>query len=317
MEEYQEFKGATVDDAISEASIAFSVPSTDLVYEIVEGGSAGFLGIGKKQAVIKARLKGENEDELLKKAEESVNNEETKKPKFTMEVKEEQVKVDTYNNKTSINKKPEQKKVKKDKPKVEPKVETKVETKAVENKAPKTEAPKEFKKETKPVKEERVIVTPSNLDEVLSKTEEFLKDLFAAMKVDTKIDIKFNKEYNDLDVDLSGEEMGLLIGKRGATLDSIQYLTSLYTNKISDQYVRVKIDTENYRGRRKKTLEHLARNVARKVAKTRRPVYLEPMNPYERRIIHSALQNDRFVITRSEGEDPYRKVVIVPKDKRY
>jgi spoIIIJ-associated protein len=136
------------------------------------------------------------------------------------------------------------------------------------------------------------------------------------MKVDTKIEITFNKEYNDLDIDLSGEEMGLLIGKRGATLDSIQYLTSLYTNKISDQYVRVKIDTEGYRARRKKTLEHLARNVARKVAKTRRPVYLEPMNPYERRIIHSALQNDRYVVTRSEGEEPYRKVVIVLKDRR-
>jgi spoIIIJ-associated protein len=196
---------------------------------------------------------------------------------------------------------------------------TTVEEKPVVKEEKKYEAPAEVK--TEPVVEskpkvEREIITPSNLDEVISKTEVYLADIFKAMKVDTKIEITFNKEYNDLDIDLSGEEMGLLIGKRGATLDSIQYLTSLYTNKISDQYVRVKIDTEGYRARRKKTLEHLARNVARKVAKTRRPVYLEPMNPYERRIIHSALQNDRYVVTRSEGEEPYRKVVIVLKDRR-
>ena len=310
--EYQNFEGSSVDEAITEASMSFGVPSAELVYEVVDEGSSGFLGIGKKPAIIKARLRQEGEEELIKaaKAKEEQEAREEKKPKFIMEVKEEQVKVDTYNNKTSINKKPEVKKPKKeDKPKVEAK--PVVEQKKTENVQPKVETATESKP-----KVEREIITPSNLDEVISKTEEYLNDLFKAMKVDTKIDITFNKEYNDLDINLSGEEMGLLIGKRGATLDSIQYLTSLYTNKISDQYVRVKIDTEGYRARRKKTLEHLARNVARKVAKTRRPVYLEPMNPYERRIIHSALQNDRYVVTRSEGEEPYRKVVIVLKDRR-
>ncbi len=311
--EYQNFEGSSVDEAITEASMSFGVPSAELVYEVIEEGSSGFLGIGKKPAIIKARVKQEGEEELIKAAKEKEEQaaKEEKKPKFTMEVKEEQVNVDTYNNKTSINKKPEVKKPKKE---FKPKVETKP---VVEEK--KFEAPKEVKTEavteSKP-RVEREIITPSNLDEVISKTKEYLDDVFKAMKVDAKIEITFNKEYNDLDIDLSGEEMGLLIGKRGATLDSIQYLTSLYTNKISDQYVRVKIDTEGYRARRKKTLEHLARNVARKVAKTRRPVYLEPMNPYERRIIHSALQNDRYVVTRSEGEEPYRKVVIVLKDRR-
>jgi spoIIIJ-associated protein len=312
--EYQNFEGSSVDEAITEASMSFGVPSAELVYEVVDEGSSGFLGIGKKPAIIKARVKQEGEEELIKAAKEKEEKaaKEEKKPKFTMEVKEEQVNVDTYNNKTSVNKKPEVKKPKKEfKPKVEEKPVVKEEKKY--------EAPAEVK--TEPVVEskpkvEREIITPSNLDEVISKTEAYLADVFKAMKVDTKIEITFNKEYNDLDIDLSGEEMGLLIGKRGATLDSIQYLTSLYTNKISDQYVRVKIDTEGYRARRKKTLEHLARNVARKVAKTRRPVYLEPMNPYERRIIHSALQNDRYVVTRSEGEEPYRKVVIVLKDRR-
>ncbi len=307
--EYQNFEGSSVDEAITEASMSFGVPSAELVYEVVDEGSSGFLGIGKKPAIIKARVKQEGEEELIKAAKEN-EVKEAKKPKFTMEVKEEQVKVDTYNNKTSINKKPEVKKPKKE-------VKQQVSEKPVKEEK-RYEAPAQVKEtvEVSKPRVEREIITPSNLDEVISKTQEYLTDIFKAMNVDTKIEINFNKEYNDLDIDLSGEEMGLLIGKRGATLDSIQYLTSLYTNKISDQYVRVKIDTEGYRARRKKTLEHLARNVARKVAKTRRPVYLEPMNPYERRIIHSALQNDRYVVTRSEGEEPYRKVVIVLKDRR-
>ena len=133
------------------------------------------------------------------------------------------------------------------------------------------------------------------------------------MKIETEVAITFDKEKNDVNIELSGDEMGVLIGKRGNTLDSLQYLTSLYCNKLSNQYLRVKMDTENYRARRKQTLEHLAKNIAYKVKKTKRPVYLEPMNPYERRIIHSALQNDRFVTTKSEGEEPYRKVVVILK----
>ena len=107
--------------------------------------------------------------------------------------------------------------------------------------------------------------------------------------------------------------MGILIGKRGQTLDSLQYLTNRVANKMQDGYVRVKLDTENYRQRRKETLENLAKNIAYKVKRTKKPVSLEPMNPYERRIIHSALQNDRFVTTYSEGEEPYRNVVITLK----
>ncbi len=116
-----------------------------------------------------------------------------------------------------------------------------------------------------------------------------------------------------MDVNLTGDEMGLLIGKRGQTLDSLQYLVSLVVNKESEDYLRVKLDTENYRERRKETLETLAKNIAYKVKRTRRPVSLEPMNPYERRIIHSALQNDKYVFTKSEGEDPFRHVVIALK----
>ena len=148
------------------------------------------------------------------------------------------------------------------------------------------------------------------LMETVDRVEEFLADVFAAMQIDAKIEITENKEENTMNVDLSGEDMGVLIGKRGQTLDSLQYLTNRVANKMQDGYVRVKLDTEDYRRRRKETLENLAKNIASKVKRTRRTVALEPMNPYERRIIHSALQSDPAVSTHSEGEEPYRKVVV-------
>ena len=142
---------------------------------------------------------------------------------------------------------------------------------------------------------------------------DFLKDVFAAMNMTVVVDVKYNADDNEMNIDLSGDDMGVLIGKRGQTLDSLQYLVSLVVNKGNEDYIRVKVDTENYRERRKSTLENLAKNMAYKVKRTRRPLHLEPMNPDERRIIHSALQNDKFVTTHSEGEEPYRHVVITLK----
>lgn len=141
----------------------------------------------------------------------------------------------------------------------------------------------------------------------------FLNDVFTAMNMTVVVDVAYNEESREMDIDLSGDEMGVLIGKRGQTLDSLQYLVSLVVNKESEDYIRVKVDTENYRKRRKETLENLAKNIAYKVKRTKRPVSLEPMNPYERRIIHSALQNDRYVTTHSEGEEPFRHVVVTLK----
>lgn len=141
----------------------------------------------------------------------------------------------------------------------------------------------------------------------------FLKDVFAAMKLNVAVNIKYDDIDRAMDIDLCGDEMGVLIGKRGQTLDSLQYLVSLVVNKDSENYIRVKVDTENYRQRRKETLENLAKNISYKVKRTKRPVSLEPMNPYERRIIHSALQNDRYVSTHSEGDEPFRRVVVTLK----
>lgn len=150
---------------------------------------------------------------------------------------------------------------------------------------------------------------------VEDKAVGFLNEVFAAMKLNVVIEAVYNEEEKLLDINLNGDEMGILIGKRGQTLDSLQYLVSLVVNKETEEYIRVKVDTENYRKRRKETLENLAKNIAYKVKRSRRPVALEPMNPYERRIIHSALQNDKYVTTHSEGEEPYRHVVVTLKKR--
>ncbi len=158
------------------------------------------------------------------------------------------------------------------------------------------------------------IVVEKSLTE---KAQDFCDELFKAMKVETKTAIDYQEEEKVMNIDLSGPNMGILIGKRGQTLDALQYLISLFVNKESEEYIRVKLDTENYRERRKATLEKLAKKIAYSVKRNRKAIALEPMNPYERRVIHSALQNDRYVCTKSEGEEPYRKVVVMlKKDNR-
>lgn len=205
--DFLEFKGRTVDDAVTEASIKLGTSSDDLEFEVIDKGSTGFLLFNRKPAIIRARVK----------------------------------------------------------------------------------------------------------ETIVDIVRTFAVKLFDAMGVKTDIEIKYDEVNHNMDMNLVGEDMGVLIGKRGQTLDSLQYLISLYVNKESDTYIRFKLDTENYRERRKETLENLARNIAFKVKRTRKAVSLEPMNPYERRVIHSVLQNDKYVCTKSEGEEPYRKVVIMLK----
>ena len=205
--------------------------------------------------------------------------------------------------------------IKEDKPEEEKKEvvkDIKPEKKPEKKEEKKAEAVKEVKevKETKEVKENAV---PVNGDEVVAKANAFLKEVFAAMNMEVEVNSKFRAEDSILDVELAGAEMGVLIGKRGQTLDSLQYLISLVVNRDVADYIHVKVDTENYRERRKATLENLAKNISYKVRKTRQSVALEPMNPYERRIIHSALQNDKYVTTHSEGDEPFRRIVVTLK----
>lgn len=194
----------TVDEAVTKALIELETTSDKLEYEVVERGSAGFLGIGAKPAVIRAKRKERVEDRAI----------------------------------------------------------------------------------------------------------HFLNQVFDSMNMEVSITAVYNAEEKEMNINMEGTDMGILIGKRGQTLDSLQYLVNLVVNKKKDDYIRVKLDTENYRERRKETLETLAKNIAYKVKRTKRAVSLEPMNPYERRIIHAALQNDKYVVTRSDGEEPFRHVII-------
>lgn len=170
-----------------------------------------------------------------------------------------------------------------------------------------------YEKKMAPVK----VLTEEEAEKVIEVVKDFMAKLFPAMHMEVAYEVDYNFDTNSLNIDLSGEEMGILIGKRGQTLDSLQYLISLVANRANGSYIKVKLDTENYRQRRKDTLENLAVNISHKVKRTRRSVILEPMNPYERRIIHSALQHDRYVETHSEGEEPYRKVVVTLKKEYY
>lgn len=264
----------TVDDAITEALIQLGVTSDRLEYEVIEKGSAGFLGIGMKQAVIEARRKPEPKEE---KVEEPVVEEPVRVEPKKVEAVQPQ--------KAAAEKKAD-----------EPQ-------KAAFEKAVEKGAKEEVKKETKLVE-----VQPQTIEAV----EDFLKNTMKAMDMEVELKTEIDQD-GALCVDMSGEHMGILIGKRGQTLDSLQYLANRVANKHQEGYVRVKLDTENYRARREETLRHLAKNIAHKVKRNRRPVALEPMNPYERRIIHSALQSDPYVMTHSEGEEPFRKVVITLK----
>ena len=163
------------------------------------------------------------------------------------------------------------------------------------------------------IKSKPAIIKARKKNDTVDNIREFLENVFSAMNMEVTIDIKKAEDDKVYEVELSGKEMGLLIGKRGQTLDSLQYLTNLAVNKHSDGYIKVKLDTEDYRQRRKDTLENLAKNIAYKVKRTKRPVSVEPMNPFERRVIHSALQGDRYVETHSEGEEPFRHVVVTLK----
>ena len=258
--DYIEVKAKTIDDAITDALVQLGVTSDQLDYEVIEKGSAGILGLGRKDAVIKARKKVAVSEKKEKPVVEKKKEDSTSKKESTPVVKEE----------TAEN------------------------SEKAQAKAP-------------------VTIDYSALE---ASAKDFLTQVFAAMQLEVEIITKVDEDNKVIDVEFKGPEMGMLIGKRGQTLDSLQYLTNLAVNKQSESYIKVKLDTEDYRKRRKETLENLAKNIAYKVKRTKRPVSLEPMNPFERRVIHSALQNDKYVSTHSEGEEPYRHVVVTLKDNR-
>lgn len=272
--EYKEFKAKTVDDAITDASVSLGVTSDQLDIEVVEEGTSGILGIFSKDAVIRVRIKGEAEKEDFEEAPV---------------VKEKPAKV---------------KPAKAEKP-------AKAKNSAKAEKNVKAEEPaKEEKAEEAPAESKKGGSLPENTGEILKA---FLTEVLEKMEMPSEVKVEIVDEERVININIEGDDSGDIIGKRGQTLDALQYLASIVANKEKGDYYRVKLDTKNYRERRQKTLENLAKNVASKVKKTRRKVVLEPMNPYERRIIHSYLQSDENVTTKSEGEEPNRRVVVYYK----
>jgi spoIIIJ-associated protein len=274
--EYQNFKGKTVEDALTNASIALGMTSDHISYEVIDKGSVGFLGFASKDAVIRVRL-GDDSEEDAKKEEIS-----------------EEADSATAANQESV---------------VENREEKDKESSETDQLKTVSDDPSHAKDQDK----KNLSISDDELSKVEDVAENFLNDVFEKMCLTVSIKKDYDQESKSLNLDLVGPDMGVIIGKRGQTLDSLQYLTNLVVNRKTSNYVRVKIDTENYRERRKETLENLAHNVAYKVKKTRRPVALESMNPYERRVIHAALSEDPYVTTHSEGEEPYRHVVVTLK----
>ena len=280
----------TLDEAITKALIELQPTSEHLHYEVVQKESSGLLGLFAKPCIIRAGVMSEEEEKAAAAAKRAEEKKAAEKKAAEKKAAEKNV--------------PEKKAAEK---------------KAPEKWAQEKAAPR--KAESEPVKNDyqQMERPEEKIDgEKLEKiAREFLEQVFDAMKMQVSVEAVYDAKERELLVSMEGEDMGILIGKRGQTLDSLQYLVSLVVNKETEGYLRVKLDTENYRSRRKETLEILARNIAYKVKRTKHSVSLEPMNPYERRIIHSALQNDRYVVTRSEGEDPYRHVVISLKRENY
>lgn len=309
--EYMTFTDKTKDEAITKACEKLGVPSYELDIQVVSEGSKGFFGIGNKPAIIKVAKKSEAEIEqaLKEKAEREAEEKrrleeeraaaERAKSEAAMYNASETSADDEYETrgeerrprKKRDNRRRESGRFDFEEP--------------VENKAPHVEE-----------KREPIIKTEEEVAALKQSAENFLKEVFAAMDIPVGMSMEYEEETGSLAIELSGDDMGVLIGKRGQTLDSLQYLTSLVINKNQKEYIRVKLDTEDYRRRRKETLESLAKNIASKVKKTHRAVVLEPMNPYERRIIHSVLQPNRYVETYSDGSEPYRHVVVAPRRRR-
>ena len=324
--EYREYSAKSVDEAITQACLSLGVTSGHLDYEVVQEASGGFLGIGSRPAIIKARVKGEEKApaapakdsaEAAAPASAEAPADDAASRIITSDEIEKRAAAAAAKA-VSEGSAPAERRDSEDRPRRRDRDGRGRDRRSGRRSARSEESFEEVSFErhepSKP-KPERVVKerTEEEAAELRSAAGNFLGDVFKAMDITAEISTDYDAAEGAVNCVFSGDEMGLLIGKRGQTLDSLQYLTSLVVNKKTDEYVRVKLDTEDYRSRRADTLGNLARNIAYKVKKTRRPVALEPMNPYERRIIHSYLQKNGAVETYSEGDEPYRHVVVVPK----
>ena len=276
------------DEAVTKALIELATGSDNLDIEVVDKGSKGFLGIGSRPCVIYVSKK-QDKDLLLYEEDKGF------KTDYSQNI---------FENKEKSNKE--------NKYKVQTKSFDTEKSKPVEK-----VSDEGFVHETDSVKlprKQRKVYSEEEAEAIIEDMRDFISKLFEKMEINVNMDTEFNHRDNEISVFFSSDDdIGLIIGKRGQTLDAIQYIVSLVVNKNTESYIRIKMDTENYRERRKENLEVLAKNVASKVKKFKKPISLEPMNPYERRIIHSVLQSDNFVSTRSDGDEPFRYITVIPR----
>ena len=304
------FNAKTLDEAITKACVELGVTSDKITYKVIDQGSKGFLGIGARNCVISVSINSEKDESPKTEDKKTEIKAEIKKPEAKKPEAEK-------NSKNGVREK-EYRKEKRSEGSFE-KNQNRSERRNNRGSEEKDDNGSELKKNTEGKRipaEEREIKPVVLTEDPIERAKTFLEALFKAMEMKIDYSGEYDSNKNELTVNLSGDDMGILIGKRGQTLDSLQYLTSQVVNKHQNGYIRVKLDTENYRERRKDTLEAFAVNMAHKVMRNKRPVVLEPMNAYERRIIHAVLQNEKDILTRSEGEEPYRHVVICPVKKK-
>ncbi len=296
------FSAKTLEDAITKATVELGVTSDRLDYVVTEQGSNGVFGIGARPWVISACSK----EEIEKEQEEAARAAEQEAAKTS------QLKAATSQPQASTSQ-PKAEMQEGRQPKAasaKPQATTSAQQQATTSSQPQTTSSSQPHPTSQPKAEMPENQPKADAGEAAAKAETFLRNVFESMGMEVAMKSEYDPMLGELTIDLSGDDMGVLIGKRGQTLDSLQYLAGQVVNKHSSDYVRVKLDTENYRERRKEALETLAHNMAHKVRRTKHAMALEPMNPYERRIIHSTLQDEKDIITRSEGEEPYRHVVV-------
>lgn len=326
--EERKYHGRTLSDAITNACADLGITSDKLSYKVIQEEKKGFLGlsIGARECIIEINERTEAPKQAAPKKTPAENKPVEQQPKRKPSVQQQEQQTGSDNSEKKADMREARPADKRNANGGRP--QNRRNDKEQKNDAPKNRSrqsegrtaaeERSFANDKKQSREERPRYekTGTVTGDPVKTAEEFLTNLFKSMEMNISYKGEFRSENNELVVDLSGEDMGVLIGKRGQTLDALQYLTSQVVNKHQTAYIRVKIDTENYRERRRETMETLAQNIAQKVKRTGKPVALEPMNPYERRIIHSILQNEKDIITRSEGVEPYRHVIVCPAKRR-
>lgn len=305
--------GKTVKDAIKNGLAELGCDTSDVEIQVIEMGSPGLFGMFGKPAKVSLTMKGEDPDLDIEMPVLSLDTPTQKKPRNEKRKNDRPAKVEEPQAEAAEEAPAQEAPAAEEAPAQEKPRKSRNRNRNKNRDKEHAEAPAEQEVAPTPIVEREpfIAIPEDQQSETAKNAKAFLAGLTERMGVPVEIAIAESEEQ--LRMQMTGENMSLLIGRRGETLDALQYLTSLNVNRSREDYLRVSIDTENYRAKREEALRKLAVRMAGRAKKNGRRVALEPMNPYERRILHSALQNDPDVTTHSEGEEPYRRVIITLK----